>query len=543
VGRKVDGRQECESSPKAAGEPAPNSSRLAAPLAGLLVVAGGIAYLPTFQNQFVNFDDPQYVVENPHVRQGLSVDGAAWAFTATYASNWHPLTWISHQLDATLFGPDSAAGPHAVNLLLHLASAATLFAFLVRATGRLAPSFAVAALFALHPVNVENVAWIAQRKSVLSGLFFFFTLLLYAGYAHRPTRVAYLVCLGCFALGLLAKPMLVTTPLLLLLLDEWPLGRRAILGWRSCIWEKLPFFGLALASAGTTLWAQRGAVASDSLLPLSTRVATAVVATAEYLRMLVWPIGLAPIYPHPLQLPPAGRLAAAAAALTGISVAVALARKRRYVVVGWLWHLVALTPVLGLIQVGVHERADRYAYLPFVGLYILACWSAADFAARSATRARLASATGVAIAASLATLTFRQTERWRDSVRLFDHAVACTEGNFVAHSHLAAAHQAAGRLELAAQHQEAAYKAGLRDVDALVNLGTLWANLGRIEDAKRILREALARRPDAPSARLALAEIAFVEGRREEGMRQLREVLRIDPGNPRGRELLARFGP
>lgn len=539
----TDARPEVEGSRRAAGEPAANASRLAVPLAGLLAVAGALAYLPTFQNQFVNFDDPQYVVENPHVRGGLTADGLAWALTATHASNWHPLTWISHQLDATLFGPDSAAGPHAVNLLLHLAAAAALFAFFAGTTGRWTPSFAVAALFTLHPVNVENVAWIAQRKSVLSALFFFLTLLLYAAYAHRPTRGAYLGSLACFALGLLAKPMLVTVPALLLLLDEWPLKRRKRLGWRACVWEKLPFFGLALASAGTTLWAQRGAVASDSVLPFPVRLATAVVATAEYLRELVWPFGLAPIYPHSLHYPSAGRFVAAASVLAGISVAVALARRRRYLVVGWLWYLVALTPAVGLIQVGVHERADRYAYIPFVGLYATLCWSAADFAARSAARARLAAAAGILAAVFLGTLTFRQTERWRDSIRLFEHAVACTDGNFVAHSHLAAAYQAAGRLDLAAKHQEAAYQAGLRDVDALVNLGTLWANLGRLDDARRVLEEALARRPGAPTARLALAEIAFLEGRREEGLLALREVLRVDPKNRRARELLERFGP
>jgi len=364
-------------------------------LAALTLGAMGHAYA----NGFVNYDDNDYVVHNPEVKAGLSPAGAAWAFTTTHAANWHPLTWLSLQLDASLFGGGSAWGFHLSNVLLHAATVVLLFLALRRLTGAVWRSAAVAALFAVHPAHVESVAWVAERKDVLSGLFWMLTLLAYAWYAERPGWGRYLLVLAAFALGLMAKPMLVTLPCVLLLLDYWPLQRvPAACGLAqtlsrkrlALLLEKLPLFALTGAACAMTVYAQQkgGAVNTLEQLPLGDRLLNTVAAYAGYLGEMVWPTGLAPFYPHPrerLLLAQAGRAGLVLALITGL---VLWARRRRYLTVGWLWFLGTLVPVIGLVQVGGQAMADRYTYLPYIGLFIALVWGAADLAAPWPARVR-----------------------------------------------------------------------------------------------------------------------------------------------------------
>ncbi len=371
---------------------------------GLLLLAVVLAFGQTVGHEFVNFDDNVYVYDNPQVRQGLTEQGIRWAFTTGHAGNWHPLTWLSHMLDCQLFG-NQAGGHHLTNVLLHAATAIALFLVLWRMTGDLWPSVFVAGIFAIHPLRVESVAWIAERKDVLSGLFFVLTIAAYVHYVRRPFSLGrYFLVAITLALGLMSKPMLVTTPFVLLLLDYWPLGRMAIgtlgmppasvtpvstktrrnnrtmherpsLQW--LIVEKLPLLALSVASCAATLAAQQEAMAGE-LIPLPWRLANALVSYVAYLGQLFYPVGLAILYVHPHDALPAVKVVVALLTLVGISVAVGvLRRKCPYLLVGWLWYLGMLVPVIGLVQVGEQAMADRYTYLPLIGPCIGLTWGAA----------------------------------------------------------------------------------------------------------------------------------------------------------------------
>jgi protein O-mannosyl-transferase len=380
----------------------PYRIELATALALAVLALGALGH--ACWNGFVNFDDDDYVVRNRHVKAGLSVADAAWAFTTTHAANWHPLTWLSLQLDASVYGTQSAWGFHLTNVLLHAAGVVLLFLALRLMTGAVGRSAIVAALFGVHPAHVESVAWVAERKDVLSGLFWMLTLLAYAWYVRRPGWGRYLAVLAAFALGLMAKPMLVTLPCVLLLLDYWPLGRLWSVergagsverGARSAapalgvprsalhlLLEKVPFFALTAAACLATMHAQKGAVNTLEQLPLSERLTNTLGAYAGYLGEMVFPSGLAPFYPHPhgrLLLEQAGR---SGLLLAAISALVVWARRRRYLTVGWLWFLGTLVPVIGLVQVGSQGMADRYTYIPYIGLFIALTWGAADLVGR-----------------------------------------------------------------------------------------------------------------------------------------------------------------
>jgi tetratricopeptide (TPR) repeat protein len=353
-------------------------------------------------NGFVNYDDNDYVVRTPPVKTGLGAANLVWALTTTHAANWHPLTWLSLQLDAMLYGGESAWGYHLTNLLLHTAGTIVLFLALRRMTGAVWRSAAVAALFAVHPAHVESVAWVAERKDVLSGLFWMLTLLAYAWYAERPGWRRYLVVAIAFALGLMSKPMLVTLPCVLLLLDYWPLQRVGASVRSSLprlVLEKLPLFALAVAACVVTVFAQRrgGAVSTLEQLPLRDRLMNCLAAYAGYLGELVWPAGLAPFYPHPRESLLLVQTVRAGLVLSAVTAFVVWARRRRYLTVGWLWFLGMLVPVIGLVQVGSQAMADRYTYIPYVGLFIALTWGVADLTARWPERVRAV----VAVAALL----------------------------------------------------------------------------------------------------------------------------------------------
>jgi tetratricopeptide (TPR) repeat protein len=396
------------------------------------------AYLPALHNGFVNLDDGLYVTGNPQVQKGITRAGGAWALTANVANNWHPLTLLSHQLDCQLFGLNPA-GHHATSLLLHLVNTLLLFAVLRGMTGAVWRSAAVAALFAVHPAHVESVAWVAERKDVLSAFFWILAMAAWTGYARRPSLGRYLLVALMMILGLMAKPMVVTLPFALLLLDVWPLDRRG-LGWQRLIAEKLPLLALSAAASLVTLRYQRTSLAPLDLVPWSLRLANAAVSYAAYLGKLLLPRNLAVFYPIPLAIP-AWQVAAAAALLAALTaLAVWKARRAPWLLVGWLWFLGTLVPVIGLVQVGRQAMADRYTYLPSIGLFVAVVWGIAwGIAALARERRAILFTAAAAAILALAAGTWMQAGYWRDSVALYRHALAATRGNYVAHVGLAKA--------------------------------------------------------------------------------------------------------
>jgi hypothetical protein len=385
-------------------------------------------WLPALRNGFVNLDDPYYVTANPQVLRGITRAGIAWATTAKVASNWHPLTMLSHMLDCQLYGLEPA-GHHATSLLLHLANVLLLFETLRRMTGAAGRSAAVAALFALHPTHVESVAWIAERKDVLSALFWILAMGAWARYARGPSIGRYLPVVFSMILGLMAKPMVVTLPFALLLLDAWPLDRLH-LGWKRLVLEKLPLLALSAASSLITLHYQQASLAPLDVAPWSLRAANALVSYAAYLGKLFLPTHLAVFYPIALSIP-AWKAAGAALLLAAVTaLAVWRARREPWLLTGWLWFLGTLVPVIGLVQVGRQAMADRYTYIPSIGLFLAVVWSVAGLGRRH--RAALATTAGIVILA-LAAITRVQVGYWSDSATLFRHALAATGDNYLAH--------------------------------------------------------------------------------------------------------------
>ena len=439
-----------------------------------LIAATLVVYNRVNQNSFVNFDDDRYITENAHVRAGLTWGTIRWAFSSLEQANWHPLTWLSHALDCQLFrlNPD---GHHYVNLLLHAVNAMLLFLILQRATGFTWRSFAVAALFALHPINVESVAWASERKNVLSMLFFLLALGAYGWYVRKPELRRYLVLAALFALGLMAKPQVITFPLVLLLWDYWPLGRVgsthefsnkvAQRGFSSLVIEKLPLFALSAASAIITMKAQSagGAVRSEIEYPFAVRFGNALLAYARYLGKAVWPSHLAAMYPHPGESLQAWQAVAAALLLGFISAGVWAARRRRYLLVGWLWFLGTLVPMIGLVQVGGQSMADRYAYLPLIGLFVMIAWGVADWAQHKHLPTRWLGIPTVLVLLIFSLLTHRQLAYWHDSITLWSHALEVTSRNFVAEDSLGGALVNEGQYEQAIPHFRSAVEINAHD--------------------------------------------------------------------------------
>ncbi len=493
---------------RSADQPVLRAAATGVALAALVLVL----YWPATGGEFVSLDDPRYVFANEHVLGGLSWDAVGWAFGTVHASNWHPLTWLSLQLDATLWG----GGPFgflAVNVVLHALNTLLLFVALWRMTGALTASALVAALFAVHPLRVESVAWVSERKDVLSGTGWMATLLAYDWYARRPGRGRYALVAAALTLGLLAKPMLVTLPVVLLLLDWWPLRRLSAADpaarrrLASLLLEKLPLLAIAAAVAAATVVAQRsgGAVASLAQVPLALRLLNALAAYGAYLWKTVWPLDLAVFYPHAGYLP-GDPLAAlrwpalgGAALLLGVSALVlAAARRRPYLAVGWLWYVLTLLPVIGLVHVGQQAMADRYTYVPLIGIAIMLVFLARD-AVRQWPRLRpLGLALAVVVLSAGALQTRRQIAVWQNSLTLFEHALAVTADNYFAHTNLAAVLVALRRDDDAVPHYEAALRIAPRYATALTGLASVLSRRGRIDDAAALNQRALAEEPDSP---------------------------------------------
>ncbi len=529
------------------GATALGAGRHLTPLAPTALLLGVIllvyAQVRTFA--FVNLDDQQYVTSNPVVLRGLTWDGVAWAFGGFHAANWHPLTWLSHMADVTLFGADAGAH-HAVNVALHALNALLLFGFLRRATGATWRSAAVAALFAVHPLHVESVAWVSERKDVLSGAFFFLTLHAWLGYTRRPGAGRYVAVAALFVLGLLAKPMLVTLPLVLLLVDAWPLGRLApgAAGGSTpsraarLVAEKVPLLVLAAASSIVTWLAQSagGATASAEAIPLGGRVANAAVSYVLYLVRTVWPSGLAAFYPHPSLAGdgiPAWKTAGALLLLLAVTAAAVRERARRpYLLFGWLWFVGTLLPVIGLVQVGEQGLADRYSYLPLTGLLVAAVWGGAERLGRLRSPA-LAWGAAAAPILALALAAHAQASTWRDSLALHGRALEVTERNWNAWSGLGDALADAGRPQEAIAAYREALRVRPRLATAWNGLGAAYGQLGAHAEAIAAFEEALRSQPGYADAWYNLGTAHGSLGRHARAAECFRAALRIRPDDAR----------
>ncbi len=505
-----------------------------------LVLAVMLAYLPVIQCDFVNYDDPTYVSRNPHVSTGLTRDNVVWAWTSFYAANWHPLTWMSHQLDCQWFGL-RARQHHIVNVVWHIASTVGLYLVLRRMTGEDWRPALVAALFGLHPLHVESVAWVSERKDVLSTFFAIVTLGLYALYAARPSLGRYWTVVSAFVVGLLCKPMLVTWPFVLLLMDYWPLRRCpwspsgvnpaegavgssvprfAPAGWGRLVLEKLPLLLLALASAAVTVLAQKQAMRPSEHLSVGFRVGNAVVSYATYLRKTVWPMDLAAFYQHQGRLLPTKPVLVSAAVLLLLSLVVFVGfRKRPALLVGWLWYLGTLVPVIGLVQVGVQSMADRYTYIPLIGIFVAVAWSIPSLP-EIAVGLRLA--TGLAASALLLAclvLTFRQTTFWREDEILWYRVVDVADSS-IGRCYYGLVFYNADMLDEAERQFEIGLRMYPESLFALTMLGDFRLDRGKIEEAMAYYRKAEAIAPNNAGVRSRLGRVFACLGRNEEAHRE-----------------------
>ena len=532
-------------------EPPPRraSILLVCVLLGVSVLA---VYLPTLQFEFVNYDDDTYVYDNPVVAKGMTAEGVKWAFTQVHSHNWHPLTSLSHMLDVHFYGMNPR-GHHLTNVVLHMATVMALFLVLYamthpspglrRADGEKAEEDRfwccafVAAVFAVHPLRAESVAWVSERKDVLSGLLFMLTLGAYLRYVRLPfSIVRYGAVVLCFVLGLMAKPMLVTLPFLLLVLDYWPLNRfgsgataasDSARSLRFLIAEKVPLVLVSVASCAVTIWAQGRAVMQEEVVSLPWRLANALSAYVIYVRQTFFPTDLAVYYPHPGTTLPAWQIVGCFVFLAGVLLVVFLLRKKRpYLMTGWLWYLGLLVPVIGILQVGLQAHADRYTYLPQIGLVWMVSWLVADLSSR--WRAVL----GTVAACILVALIIggrAQVSHWRDSRSLWEQALVATKGNKIAHNNLGELFEAQNNIAAAAKHYRQALVIDPKFVEGHINLGCIFQHQGDIEGALRHFSLALQIRPDSTMARYNLGTALLDQGKIDPAIGYLQEVVRISP--------------
>jgi Flp pilus assembly protein TadD len=523
----------------------------------LLVVAVFLVFGQTVWHDFVNYDDEEYFSSNPHVLTGLNGSNLAWAFQTGYAGNWHPLTWLSLMLDAQLFG-HGAAGPHLTNVLLHAANTVLLFLLLRQLTGAHWRSAWVAVLFALHPLHVESVAWVSERKDVLCGLFFMLTLLAYTRFSQivtnekwrlarggpafpspvtRHASLFYGLALLFFALGLMSKPMLVTLPFVLLLLDWWPLNRFELSTLNAqrqtilrLVLEKLPFLLLGVASAMVTVFVQREEVVAIGKLSVLSRAGNVAVSYVTYLEQMFYPMRLAVFYPYSMNETLIWGIAPALVFLAGISVGVFVLRRRSpYLLAGWLWYLGMLVPVIGFVQVGGQAHADRYTYLPLIGAFIMLTWAAADmFSYWRYPRQALGVAAFIVMAALMACASI-QTSYWRNSESLWTHTLACTSDNYVAHNDLASVLAMQGRVAEATGHYQTALEINPHYAEAHNGFGILLAEQGQSAEAIQHFQRALEIKPDFAAAHNSLGNALADQGRFADAIEHYKRTIEIRP--------------
>lgn len=522
----------------------------------LLALMTVLVYSPVRHAGFLVFDDPDYIGDR-HVQDGLTWEGVKWAFTTWHASNWHPLTWLSHMLDASLFGYNSGS-QHCVNVLFHAANAVLLFLLLFQLTKNLYPAAFVAALFAWHPLHVESVAWVSERKDVLSTFFGLLALMAYGKFAGSSkfqvpsSKGWYILAWVLFAFGLMAKPMLVTLPFVMLLLDIWPLGRWPVFGSNSrttepgarntkIILEKVPFFALTLASCIITYLAQRGeAVVSLEKQPFPLRVENAVVSYAEYLFKTIWPVKLAVIYPLSNQIP-AWQIGTAAVVLILIIALAWGARKRApYVLIGWLWFLGTLVPVIGLVQVGGQALADRYTYFPLIGVFVIVAFGAVDLIGRYRIPPGVISVAASAALFACLGVTEYQLRFWQNSKTLFSRAIAVTQNNAIAHINLGVALEQAGQPKEALVEYQKAVEIDPNRFQARNNYANLLASAGSRQEAYQQYEEALRLNPDSEIAHVNLGTLLSEIGRFDDAMHEYSEAIRLAPTDPRPHYLMGK---
>jgi protein O-mannosyl-transferase len=540
----------------------------------LLIVVSLIAFGRILGNDFINFDDDVYITKNNHIKSGINNESIKWAFTAVVCANWHPLTLLSHAIDCSLF-KEHAGGHHFISLLLHIGSVLLLFLFLNKTTKSLWLSAFMAAIFALHPLRVESVAWAAERKDVLSMFFGLATLYAYAYYTEKPQLSQYFLCLILFALGLMAKPMLVTLPFVLLLLDYWPLwrwqkalkqeitpvinnkaltkeksgrrevsakpenaisthqSRRRMIG--HLLWEKAPFIFLALISSIITIWAQNkgGALISIQKIDFAERVVNAVISYVAYLGKIFWPVDLAVFYPYSHSFP-FWQVSGAAVILFVISFVTFYLRKRApFFLVGWFWYLGTLVPVIGLVQVGAQAMADRYTYLPSIGIGIMLVWGIAYLLPQEKMRKIIVIPAAAIVLTVLTALTWQQCGYWKNSIALYEHALQSTNNNDLAYNNLGNALAAEGRIAESVNNYRAAIKIDPNKADTYYNLAIVLDKQGKGDEAITNYREALRIYPDYLSAHINLGISLVRQLKYNEALYHFRQALRLDPDDPR----------
>ncbi len=484
----------------------------------------------TLWHDFINYDDPRYVYEDTKITGGLSISGIAWAFTHIHSLNWHPLTTISHMLDCQLYGL-KAGWHHFTNVLLHTVAAMLLFLALQQMTGSVWRSAFVAAVFAIHPLRVESVAWIAERKDVLSGVFFMLTLLAYVNYVRLPRIRGYLAVVFLFACGLMSKPMLVTLPFVLLLLDYWPLNRIKDQLWKRVV-EKIPLIALSAVSSVITFLVQKSAVGQTEELPIFERINNAVVSYVLYIWQMLWPVNLAVFYPHPENRLPLWEIVCCLLVVMCITVAaIALRTHRPYLLTGWLWYLGMLVPVIGLVQVGWQGRADRYTYLPQIGLYIAATWAVADLTILYRYQRATLSTAAILVIAALSSCTWVQSSYWRDSETLFRHALAVTTNNDVAENNLGIVFLGQGKLDEAISLLQSAVDLRPDNSPAHENLAKALLQKGQVADALVHYRKLLDLQPDNMEVHNIVGTVLVQQGRVKEGAEEWEKVLSVDADN------------
>jgi Flp pilus assembly protein TadD len=472
-----------------------------------------------------------YVVDNPHIQDGISLETIKWAFTSNYAGNWHPLTWLSHTLDWQLFG-NNAGGHHIVNLIFHIANTLILFIVLKQMTVALWQSAFVAALFALHPLHVESVAWVSERKDVLSTFFLFLTMWAYLKYVRKPKIWRYLPIVFLFALGLMAKPMLVTLPFVLLLLDYWPLERFGKQKFLYLVLEKVPLFALSAASSVVTFFVQRSneAVVSLEAFSLKYRIFNAVVSYAGYIQKMVWPSRLAVFYPHSYQ-----RISVL---LTIISAAILLvitffviryAKRYKYLLFGWFWYVGTLVPVIGIVQVGSQAMANRYTYITLTGLFVIVAWGTAETLKKWKYKKIVLTLSAVPIILILSICTYKQVGYWKNSLTLFQYALDVTEDNHIAHLHLAIALCKQNRLDAGVSEYKKYLQMRPDDADVRSDLGMILNQLGRFDEAVHEYKKYLQIKPNNPNVLNDIGVALSQQGKFEEAIEYLSKSLEIKP--------------
>ena len=524
----------------------------------VLVLATFIAYEPVRQNEFTSSDDRGYITKNPDVKAGLTYESIVWAFTSGHAANWHPLTWLSHMLDCELFGLE-AFWHHLTNLWFHVANTLLLFWVLKRMTGAIWPSAFVAAAFALHPLHVESVAWAAERKDVLSGFFWMLTIAAYIRYAGRRGR--YLLVVLVFGLGLMAKPMLVTLPFVLLLLDYWPLGRLQLgrqsgartfpqsesaggqrLSVGHLVAEKIPLFVLAVVSSVITYIVQKhaGTVRTIESLPLNVRVANALVSYISYIGKMIYPRRLAVFYPHPGHSLPMWQVIVCFTVFAVVSLGIIYAAKRwRYLVVGWLWYLGTLVPVIGLVQVGAQAMADRYTYLPSIGIFIMVAWGGAELFAKWHYRRIAPGISAGVVLVIMLICTRMQVRYWQNDFTLFGHALEVTKNNYVMHHSLGAVLQLQGKLDESISHYRQALQIKPNYAKAYNNLGTALQLQGKLDEAISHYRQALQIEPDDALTHNNLGAVLQSQGRLDEAITHFTKAVELNPNSASAHYVLA----